>query len=548
IVVDSLNFDGLEMQESDHLELLADSSLFADHILVTNCTLHRTRNDGDVFYLIYFLGTYDTPNQGLSSIRNVLIQNNEVGDSLQVPEIASSTAVATTIGASLENWVVKGNRMHIWADQSESPPYNAQDGSLVTAYFSGAPGDTARVRNFLFEGNFLIDHDDYSGLTNLVNASPNGGRSLMVQADHTVECMEVSRLSFRNERQPNHVPEMPGEGFAIGCAFLVDAVHQTNEWISIHDIRMEGIDDGGMVVRTHARRPEVYNIVVRNAGRRGVACSFMYDPESPVFSNIFVEEVHEQDMYRPYPFGGQYAIAFLGCDLVASNCVIKSCQLTTLGPRDGIRNSILLDNEFDYLNSPWDSNPDPLNQYNYTDFALAGEGNIQGSDPGFDPELGLPWLSSNSPCIDSGDPAVNLFDPEDPDHPGLALWPAQGELRSDIGFFGGPHAALVDSAWVAIRRRYVEPRAVPVVVSLEPAFPNPFNPVTTLSYVLDRPLRVELTVHNTLGQRVRTLVSGMQGPGEHSVPFVAGELASGVYIARLTAGGESRVCKILHVK
>ena len=83
---------------------------------------------------------------------------------------------------------------------------------------------------------------------------------------------------------------------------------------------------------------------------------------------------------------------------------------------------------------------------------------------------------------------------------------------------------------------------------LRPAFPNPFNPVTTLGYVLNRPLQVELSVYNLLGQKVRTLVSEMESAGEHHVRFDASELASGVYIVELTAGGESRTQKILLLK
>lgn len=80
------------------------------------------------------------------------------------------------------------------------------------------------------------------------------------------------------------------------------------------------------------------------------------------------------------------------------------------------------------------------------------------------------------------------------------------------------------------------------------AYPNPFNPGTTIRYTLDRPLAVELSVYNLQGRQVRTLVRGPQGPGEHSVAFQAGELASGVYLVVLKAGGQSRTQKVLLLK
>ncbi|HTY07801.1 MAG TPA: Ig-like domain-containing protein [Candidatus Edwardsbacteria bacterium] len=52
-------------------------------------------------------------------------------------------------------------------------------------------------------------------------------------------------------------------------------------------------------------------------------------------------------------------------------------------------------------------------------------------------------LSASSPCVDAGDTSVALDDPADGAHPGQALWPARGALRSDIGAYGGPGSALL---------------------------------------------------------------------------------------------------------
>ena len=66
----------------------------------------------------------------------------------------------------------------------------------------------------------------------------------------------------------------------------------------------------------------------------------------------------------------------------------------------------------------------------------AGAGNIN-SDPLF-ADLHYFLLTTASPCIDAGDSAASLNDPGDGAHPGQALWPARGALRSDIGAYGGP--------------------------------------------------------------------------------------------------------------
>ena len=79
-------------------------------------------------------------------------------------------------------------------------------------------------------------------------------------------------------------------------------------------------------------------------------------------------------------------------------------------------------------------------------------------------------------------------------------------------------------------------------------YPNPFNPATTISYSIPAALDVELAVYNVLGQRVATLVSGVQTAGQHTVQFDASQLASGLYLYRIKAGDNVSVKKMLLVK
>ena len=78
-----------------------------------------------------------------------------------------------------------------------------------------------------------------------------------------------------------------------------------------------------------------------------------------------------------------------------------------------------------------------LMEYNMTEEPLAGLGNQVGY-PGF-AVSGL-RLDASSACIDAGSPIPTDNDVEDPDAPGLALLPSQGDLRCDIGAYGGPFA------------------------------------------------------------------------------------------------------------
>lgn len=86
---------------------------------------------------------------------------------------------------------------------------------------------------------------------------------------------------------------------------------------------------------------------------------------------------------------------------------------------------------------------------------------------------------------------------------------------------------------------------LPESFDLAQNYPNPFNPVTTIRYQLPENARVSLTIYNTLGQKVASLVSGVaQSPGYYEVVWLGRDLqekvvASGIYFYRLEAFGQT---------
>ena len=85
-------------------------------------------------------------------------------------------------------------------------------------------------------------------------------------------------------------------------------------------------------------------------------------------------------------------------------------------------------------------------------------------------------------------------------------------------------------------------------------YPNPFNSVTTIPYRLTtvhgQPTAVSLRVYNLLGQKVRTLVDGLQKPGWYTLTWDGKDehgmdLPSGIYFCRLKGRGFLSTRRIL---
>jgi hypothetical protein len=79
-------------------------------------------------------------------------------------------------------------------------------------------------------------------------------------------------------------------------------------------------------------------------------------------------------------------------------------------------------------------------------------------------------------------------------------------------------------------------------------FPNPFNPVTTIRYHLTEPSYVKLNVYDLVGTRVATLVDETKDRGSYNVNFNADNLASGIYLYRITTDQYVQTRKMLLIK
>jgi hypothetical protein len=83
---------------------------------------------------------------------------------------------------------------------------------------------------------------------------------------------------------------------------------------------------------------------------------------------------------------------------------------------------------------------------------------------------------------------------------------------------------------------------------LKPAYPNPFNPVTKLSFSIDISSEIRMEIYDVNGKLVDTAAGGFFQSGLHMVEWNAIELASGMYFVHLIKGTERLTQKVMLLK
>ena len=156
------------------------------------------------------------------------------------------------------------------------------------------------------------------------------------------------------------------------------------------------------------------------------------------------------------------------------------------------------------------------------------------------------------------------------DRSGAVRWVVNGTAP---GTQGSPTVAMVANrgavfAWVDSRRMQytdifgqgvdstgalggttsVGQASLPSTFRLEQNYPNPFNPITNIGFRIADFGFVSLKVFDVLGREVVTLVNENLSAGSYEATFDAKGLASGVYLCRLTSGGQSLSRKLTLTK
>jgi|GEM_PF-1508186 len=95
-------------------------------------------------------------------------------------------------------------------------------------------------------------------------------------------------------------------------------------------------------------------------------------------------------------------------------------------------------------------------------------------------------------------------------------------------------------------------KVAPTAFALNPAYPNPFNPFTNLSFTLPEAMNYSLKIYNVAGQLVRSYegmgVTGLNVVTWDGKDYAGVEVASGVYFYKLTAAGFTATQKMVMMK
>ncbi len=196
---------------------------------------------------------------------------------------------------------------------------------------------------------------------------------------------------------------------------------------------------------------------------------------------------------------------------------IQGGEQSTVSNVDIAYNDVLDNSIADY----WEEYGPISNPYSQPFIPQPGTGEIH-LDPVFvNPNYGDYNLQSTSPCIDAGDP--NL--PFDPDN-----------TIADIGAYYFHQNNDFDDNEIVVSNLGLN------------IYPNPFNPDTTISFGLPDDSRVEITIYNIKGQKVKTLINEEMQKGKHSINWYGDDesgntVSSGVYLYKLKVKGKTKAMK-----
>ncbi len=171
----------------------------------------------------------------------------------------------------------------------------------------------------------------------------------------------------------------------------------------------------------------------------------------------------------------------------------------------------------------------------------------------FPPPMGMHWVVYQS------DDSIRTIEQTTTSELSVQFVTGSSEGNFNIGYFVTNAAldfdeeeyydvSLENSITVSGASAIDHKQPVPDQYRLSQNYPNPFNPVTRIRYALPKASDVILTLHDMQGKQLRMLHQGYMPAGVHQLEVNAADLASGVYLYKMTAGNFISARKLMVVK
>jgi hypothetical protein len=163
-------------------------------------------------------------------------------------------------------------------------------------------------------------------------------------------------------------------------------------------------------------------------------------------------------------------------------------------------------------------------------------------------------LSENTPWLTATPMSGGPIPPTDTvqvsvDISGLSAGDYEGEIIVTApSAQGSPDTVHVSLHIEASGLQPLQGNEIPIQFALLPAFPNPFNPTTKLTFDIPWASEVKLNIYNIQGRWVTELFSGWCPAGTYHTTFDASDLPSGIYFCRMVSGNFTQVRKMLLLK